>query len=757
MASQKIIRCVFCLHFIFMVFVWAGGVTLETGWKFKTGDNIAWAQSKFNDKGWSSINPKRLWEEQGYGDWDGHAWYRIQIVIPANLKETSFLKDSLELLLGMIDDTDQTYLNGQLIGQNGRFISLDEVESAGEFRGDREAYRIVRKYRIPIDDPRILWDRENVIAVRVHDHGGGGGLYSETHQITMVDIKDYISIDEENAPFNKGDNNLFQKHLIIENHSAVHTFKGQFQIEVYEVYVNREVLKKEESVNLRPQSKVAFDFSFQSTRQERFVAKYQFTESNSGVQLIRSQDVPYILTPSPPETPRINGPAITAATPGSPFLYRVPTTGLRPITFTVKNLPDGLTLDSETGIITGKVKKKGKYNILITAKNIKGKTKRTLTIQIGDQLALTPPLGWNSWNCWGLSVSDEKVRQAADAFVSTGLADHGWTYLNIDDGWEAAERSSEGQLLANEKFPDMTGLADYVHAQGLKLGIYSSPGPLTCGRYLGSHEYERKDVETWANWGIDYLKYDWCSYNDIALDHSLEELQKPYVLMRSILNEIDRDIVFSLCQYGWGNVWEWGAVVGGNLWRTTGDITDTWESMRNIGFDQTIQWPYAEPGHWNDPDMLVVGWVGWGPELHLTHLSASEQYTHISLWSLLASPLLLGCDLTKMDDFTLNLLTNDEVLAVNQDILGKQARQILISDATQIWVKPLADGSLAVGLFNLSDDEKSVSVDWTDLGISGKHQVRDLWRQMDLGIFNNVFETSVPIHGVVLIKLISEG
>jgi hypothetical protein len=312
----------------------------------------------------------------------------------------------------------------------------------------------------------------------------------------------------------------------------------------------------------------------------------------------------------------------------------------------------------------------------------------------------------------------------------------------------------------------MKGLADYVHDYGMKLGIYSSPGPKTCGGYLGSWEYEVQDVELWADWGIDYLKYDWCSYGGIAIDNSLDELQKPYLHMRKVLDEAGRDIVYSLCQYGMGRVWEWGAEVGGDLWRTTGDITDTWASLSSIGFSQDVCSAYAGPSAWNDPDMLVVGKVGWGPNLHDTRLTPDEQYTHISLWCLLSAPLLIGCDIAQLDDFTLNLLTNDEVLAVDQDPLGQQARKIKDENGRQVWVKQLEDGSLAVGLFftgynspaeAFAWDEQNpvadVTVSWAELNITGNHLVRDLWRQKDIGSFDAGFSATVNYHGVVLVRI----
>ncbi len=474
---------------------------------------------------------------------------------------------------------------------------------------------------------------------------------------------------------------------------------------------------------------------------------------------------PYILTPPAGESPKINGPAVYGATPGKWFLYRIPATGKKPMNFTIEGLPKGLYLNSENGIIMGKTPPAGEYKLLITARNSIGTATREFRIITGQGIALTPPMGWNSWNCWGLSVDDAKVRAAADAFIRTGLADHGWTYINIDDGWEAAARTANGELLTNEKFADIKSTVNYVHGAGLKIGIYSSPGPYTCGGFLGSYQGEKQDVKTWSDWGIDYLKYDWCSYGKIALNNSLYELQKPYILMDKLLEEAPRDIVYSLCQYGMGDVWKWGKDVGGNLWRTTGDITDTWESMAGIGFSQDKCSPYAGPGHWNDPDMLVVGKVGWGPNLHPTKLTPDEQYTHISLWALLSAPLLIGCDLSQLDAFTLNLLTNDEVIAINQDELGKQATKLKKENGIEIWSKSLADGSYAVGFFFTGEQspadafvwdkepaKRKISLNLKDLGLNEARTVRDVWRQKDLGQFSE-FTAEVPFHGVVLVKL----
>ncbi len=459
-----------------------------------------------------------------------------------------------------------------------------------------------------------------------------------------------------------------------------------------------------------------------------------------------------VLTPEPSPRPRINGAGIFGARPGWPVLFTIPATGERPMTISASKLPPGLKLDPQTGQISGVLKDRGVYQVKLRAKNAIGKTERTLKIVSGDKSALTPPMGWNSWNCFGCDVTEANVRAAADAMVASGLINHGWTYINIDDCWEAG-RDAEGRILSNEKFPDMKALTDYVHSKGLKIGLYSSPGPKTCAGHEGSYQHEELDARQYADWGFDYLKYDWCSYGGIVPNADHAGLLKPYQLMRAALNQAPRDIVFSLCQYGMGNVWEWGAEVGGNCWRTTGDISDTWSSMSHIGFGQAGHENYAGPGHWNDPDMLVVGYVGWSAKVRPSRLTPNEQYTHISLWCLLCSPLLIGCDMTRLDDFTLNLLTNDEVLNLNQDPLGRQAGRIAQKGALEVWAKDLEDGSKAVGLFNLGEEEAPIIATWSELGRTGKQKVRDLWRQSDLGTFTDQFQASVPRHGVMLVRI----
>ncbi|UCD74318.1 MAG: putative Ig domain-containing protein [Phycisphaerales bacterium] len=458
-----------------------------------------------------------------------------------------------------------------------------------------------------------------------------------------------------------------------------------------------------------------------------------------------------IATETPPE-PAIHAPRITGATPGLPFLFRIPAMGEGSLRFSAAGLPKGLSLDPATGIITGALAAAGTTEVALAVEGPRGLARSTLTIVGGHRLALTPPMGWNSWNVWGPSVDDAKVRAAAEAMVNTGLAACGYQYINIDDAWEG-ERDRDGRIHPNEKFPDMKGLADYVHSLGLKLGIYTSPGPKTCEGFEGSYQHEHIDARTYAEWGIDYLKHDWCSYRQIAKDDSREESRKPYEIMRDALDKCGRDIVYSICQYGHGSVWEWGADVGGNLWRTTEDIFDAWESMAYIGFAQNGLEQFAGPGHWNDPDMLVVGRVGWGPTLHETRLTPDEQITHITLWSLLAAPLLLGCDLARLDEFTLALISHPEVIEVDQDPLGKQAGRMSIDGEHQIWARPLHDGSMAVGLFNLGEDEATVTADWKMLGLTGERSVRSLWLRRDEGVFDDEYLAVVPSHGAVMVKI----
>jgi alpha-galactosidase len=355
-------------------------------------------------------------------------------------------------------------------------------------------------------------------------------------------------------------------------------------------------------------------------------------------------------------------------------------------------------------------------------------------------LAKTPPMGWNSWNKFAGRVDDATVRGIADAMASNGMKEAGYLYVNIDDTWEG-ERDSQGNIQTNKKFPDMKALADYVHRKGLKLGIYSSPGPNTCAGYEGSYGHEEQDARTYAAWGIDYLKYDWCGARNLYTD---EEMPAVYQKMGDALRKVRRPIVYSLCQYGRLDVWKWGAEVGGNLWRTTGDIRDTWDSMTRIGFGQNELAQWAKPGHWNDPDMLEIGNGG---------MSETEYKTHMSLWAILAAPLLAGNDLRSMTPATLAILTNRDVIAVNQDKAGKQGSRIWKSGDQEIWTRSLGGGDQAVAIFNRAAEPAKVSRPWTEFGITPKSKVRDLWEHKAIAVEGTDYSVTIPGHGVVMMRV----
>jgi hypothetical protein len=577
-------------------------------------------------------------------------------------------------------------------------------------------------------------------------------MFSKPFKVSMVSFSDYVKFDFTKSTFVFLKDHSLMRKFVIENRSGKDEFTGTMSLDVISYY-NKAILLHEDTVlKLSRNSKTETGFLLQKNPEKPAYVQITFKENSSGQTISERMELPYILTPAVKEEPRINGAKVFGVRPWAPFMFKVAATGKAPRLYTAKDLPAGLKIDSATGIITGVLKKMGTYVVNLNVQNTIGKATHQLKIICGSTLSLTPPLGWNSWNCWGLSVSDEKIRKSAESMKNSGLIDHGWTYINIDDGWEYTH-DKDGHILTNPKFPNMYSLCAYVHSLGLKMGIYSSPGPKTCGGYEGSYTFEEKDAQAYAAWGIDYLKYDWCSYGNMFPNPSKSQLKYPYEVMRNALHKVNRDIHFSLCQYGMGNVWEWGANVDGNSWRTTGDIEDTWESLSGIGFSQGKCSPYSAPGRWNDPDMLVVGWVGWGPALHYTHLTPSEQYTHISLWSLLSAPLLIGCDLDQLDPFTLNLLSNDEVIAVNQDPLGKQATQAKSNESYQIWIKDLEDGSKAIGLFNLTEEPINVPVNMKELKLTGRWNMRDLWRQSDLGAIEKHFEINVLPHGVMLLKI----
>lgn len=484
-----------------------------------------------------------------------------------------------------------------------------------------------------------------------------------------------------------------------------------------------------------------------------------------------------ILTPPPAKTPRINGPKVFGVRPGSPFLFSIPATGDRPMKFSVDNLPPGLTLDADTGHITGQLNQAGDYPVVFHAQNALGQADRPFKIVVGDTIGLTPAMGWNSFNTYDIKVNQQQILEAAHAMIDAGLDQHGWTYINCDDGWQGARGGKWNAIQPNAGFPDIAGMATEIHSLGLKAGIYSTPWVTSYGKRIGGSSedpdgkwdtsFEKKnpnnhsqkfpfaiatyhfadaDAKQFAAWGFDYLKYDWAPIH-------LEDTKE----MSDALHATGRDILFSLSNNGlYTLLKEIGDVsLHANSWRTTDDVHDKWQHVSNSAFNEDAWAPYAGPGHFNDPDMLVVGVVGWGHP-HPSHLTPDEQYTQISMWSLLSAPLILGCDLRKLDSFTLSLITNDEVLDIDQDSLGKQATRISKSGDLEVYAKPLDDGSWAVGLINRGAAPASVALNWSDLKLTGKQVVRDVWRQQDLGVFDGSFSSTVNSHGVVLLRLHAE-
>jgi alpha-galactosidase len=355
-------------------------------------------------------------------------------------------------------------------------------------------------------------------------------------------------------------------------------------------------------------------------------------------------------------------------------------------------------------------------------------------------LARTPPMGFSTWNHFETAIDDPTIRGVADALVSTGMRDAGYVYVNIDDGWQG-DRDEHGTLRANQKFPDMKALADYLHERGLKLGIYTSPGPKSCAGYEGSYGHEEQDARTFAAWGADYLKYDWCSAGLIYDD---AEMPAVYLKMAEAIRATGRPIVYSLCQYGRADVWKWGADAGGNLWRTTGDIADRWQIMSAIGFAQDDLAPFAAPGHWNDPDMLEVG---------NGHMSAAEYRTHLSLWAILAAPLIAGHDVGSSTPETIALLTNRDLIAIDQDPLGRSGRRVVQRGPLEVWRRELNGKRAAVALFNRGETSAKVEASIAELGIEGRASAVDVWGQRTLGSVEGTVAADVEPHGVVLLVL----
>lgn len=487
----------------------------------------------------------------------------------------------------------------------------------------------------------------------------------------------------------------------------------------------------------------------------------------------------YILTPAPAKKPKINTAPVFGVTPGNPFLFTIVATGEKPMQYSADRLPKGLSLDAQTGIITGKLMESGNHEVVLKAENQVGKSQKSLVIKVGDTISLTPPMGWNGWNSWARLIDEEKVLASAKAMVNMGLKDHGWNYVNIDDAWQGNRSGKYNAMQPNEKFPNFKKMIDVIHAEGLKLGVYSTPWITSYAgyiggssnfengafpdsvknnkrsfRYIGKYRFEKEDARQLAEWEVDFLKYDW-------------RLEVPSAERMSVaLKNSGRDIIYSLSNSApFNDVKDWVRI--SNMYRTGPDIRDSWHGLYQTTFTLDKWGPYGGPGHWNDPDMMILGNVTTGAEMHPTRLTPDEQYSHVSLFALLSAPLLIGCPIEQLDAFTLNLLTNDEVIEVDQDPLGKSARLIADKEGVQTWLKPMSDGSFAVGFFNTADYGKSpesyfrwgneqpkqLEVVLQQLGLRGKWRIRDIWRQRNIGLIDHSFTTTIPHHGVMMYRL----
>ena len=358
-----------------------------------------------------------------------------------------------------------------------------------------------------------------------------------------------------------------------------------------------------------------------------------------------------------------------------------------------------------------------------------------------QSLAPTPPMGWMTWNYFGEHINEKDIREMADAMVSSGMVKAGYNYIMIDDGWQGGRDNRNNIIPDQKKFPSgIKALADYVHSKGIKLGIYSDAAPLTCAGYTASLHFEEQDAKTFAGWGIDYLKYDYCG---APPDSATAKMR--YKKMADALRKSGRDIVFSVCEWGDRKPWNWAAAAGGQLWRTTGDVRDKWQRKPSEKWGEGVMDildvnaalnEYAGPGRWNDPDMLIVGLYGKkGPsgDGGGTGCTDTEYQSQMSLWSIMAAPLVATNDLRNMNEATKRILLNEEVIAVNQDALGKQAERKMANDDWNVFVKPLVNGGYAVAILNRSNTDKKYDIDFKELGLEDKYEVRDLWQHKDLG------------------------
>lgn len=492
----------------------------------------------------------------------------------------------------------------------------------------------------------------------------------------------------------------------------------------------------------------------------------------------------YILTPPLSEMPSINGPDVFGVRPGNPFSYTVPVTGLRPMNIAVEGLPAGLSIDNK-GIISGMIKDPAlrNYTVQLIAENALGRSKRNLEIQVGEEICLTPPMGWSSWIATKKTVSQEKVLENARDFIERGFQNYGYSYINIDDAWQGPSRGGEFNAIQPNltTFPDIKKMADEIHAMGLKVGIYSTPWISSYAKFIGGssnnkegrwdpsmimslknasvegrasligkYRFDANDAAQWAAWGMDYMKYDWNPNEGASI-----------ISMAKALRASGRDIVFSIsnsCPMSEGENCEKHVQV----FRTGGDIRARWDSEGSHwnlreNWDHHKNWLVdgfaGKPGHIPDPDFLMVGLQKYGSKEAMT---ADELYHHVSSYVLWGAPLLMSCTLENLDAFEMNLLTNLEMLEINQDRLARPASCVYDQDGIEVLVKELADGGKAIGIFNFNKQSAVATIDWKTLGLSGSQTLRDVWRQKDIGKYDVAFSTRIRPHGVIVVRTAAE-
>ena len=514
---------------------------------FMLGDNMNWANPEFDDSSWKEFSITKYWNEQGLPyHHDSYAWYRIHVNIPKSLLESASQQNVVIFNIPKADDVDECYLNGKLIGSTG----LMPTDTAG-YLG---AYEKERYYAVDAKKGGIRWDEDNVIAVRIYNRDNSGGLYDNPLNIYCPNAADGLSM-------RLTDTNVRKYHYDIEiNNKYATSASGKLEVAITDRETGDVVKSINKKITIKRNKPTVVSVPYSMDKMYQLTATY--TDAKTGKVISENRQLKYALTPPAPAAPRFNGAPVFGVTPGHPIIYRFPVSGERPMKFACDDLPEGLQLTVNDGVLSGNIAEAGDLTFTVTAENAKGKASQTFTLKVGKNLiGQTPPMGWNSWNCWGLSVSQEKVISSAQALIDKGLADHGYNYINIDDGWEAAERTPDGKLYANEKFPSMKGMIDWLHERGLKFGIYSTPGARTCGGYQGSLGYEKEDAEVYNEWGVDYLKYDWCSYENERRknnDWGFASCVRPYLLMQKYLRQQPRDIFYSLGPLGGRQVYLWG-------------------------------------------------------------------------------------------------------------------------------------------------------------------------------------------------------